>query len=350
MTDSGGSTASPGRVLLIDDDRVFGMWATKVLQARGFDITHVLDPVNGLKQIEAEPWDLVITDVEMPRMSGMEFLERARSLDPGLPVAVVTAHPTVDRAVTTLRHAGTEFIQKPITPEDFVVRVTALAGQRTSAPAAAKESVLAIGAHPGDVEIGAGGALLAHRAAGAEVTLLSMAPLPAAATDGGQQEDGSSPLGTRVRIEELTGGPNPDAVAIQEAIGTLAAQVQPTVVYLHSSHDREGEHRDAHLAGMTAAGNAERVYCFQSPSATLTFHPAHVVAIDDHVADKLKAVEAFAALPEVGGYLEAGLVVSTARYWARYCGARHAEAFEVMRDRAASEQEGARQVTAQAAS
>ena len=46
-----------------------------------------------------------------------------------------------------------------------MARVTALAGHRTSAPAKARESVLAIGAHPGDIEIGAGGALLAHRAA-----------------------------------------------------------------------------------------------------------------------------------------------------------------------------------------
>jgi CheY-like chemotaxis protein len=350
MTDSGASTASPGRVLLIDDDRVFGMWATKVLEARGFDILHVLDPVNGLKQIEAEPWDLVITDVEMPRMSGMEFLERARSLDPGLPVAVVTAHPTVDRAVTTLRHAATEFIQKPISPDDFVARVTALAGQRTSAPAAARESVLAIGAHPGDIEIGAGGALLAHRAAGAEVTLLSLAPLPPAVTGGGQAEDGTTPLGTSVRIEELTGSPAPDAVAVQDAIGTLVVQLQPTVVYLHSSHDSDVQHRDAHLAAMASAGNADRVYCFQSPSATLAFHPAHVVAIDDHVADKLKAVEAFGALPEVRDYLDPGLVVATARYWSRYCGARHAEAFEVMRDRAGTETEGAGHIRAQVAS
>jgi two-component system, NtrC family, response regulator HydG len=318
MTDSAGSAASPVRVLLIDDDRVFGMWATKVLQARGFEITHVLDPVNGLKQIEAEPWDLVITDVEMPRMSGIEFLQRARSLDPGLPVAVVTAHPSVDRAVTTLRHAATEFIQKPIAPEDFVARVTALAAQRTTAPAVTQDSVLAIGAHPGDIEIGAGGALLAHRAAGAEVTQFTLTDTPAG-----------------------------DAAA---AIGALVGQVQPTVVYVHSIHDSEADHRDAHLAAMATARQAGRVYCFQSPSATLDFHPARVVPIDDHVTGKLEAVEAFAALPEVRAYVEGGLVISTARYWSRYCGARHAEAFEVIRDRVGAGAEGAAQTRTQAAS
>src|SRR5690348_5558223 len=105
--------APRGRILLIDDDRVFGLWATKVLEANNFYISHVLDPVTGMRQIEDEPFDLVITDVEMPRMSGLEFLERVRRLVPGLPVVVVTAHPTVDRAVTALRHVGTEFIHKP---------------------------------------------------------------------------------------------------------------------------------------------------------------------------------------------------------------------------------------------
>src|SRR5437764_11520498 len=146
MADS--TPAAPhGRVLLIDDDRVFGLWATKVLQSRGFFVEHVLDPMSGLKQIESEPWDLVITDVEMPRMSGIEFLDRVRRLEPTLPVVVVTAHPTVDRAVAAMRQPGTDFIHKPVTAEEFVAKVSALVAQRKPAPAAAKESVLAIGAH-----------------------------------------------------------------------------------------------------------------------------------------------------------------------------------------------------------
>ena len=61
------SGASRGRILLIDDDRVFGIWATQVLQKRGgYECRHVLDPADGLRCVETEPWDLVITDIEMP--------------------------------------------------------------------------------------------------------------------------------------------------------------------------------------------------------------------------------------------------------------------------------------------
>jgi len=132
-----------GRILLVDDDRVFGVWATRVLEARGLEVQHVLDPVTGLQQLEAEHWDLVITDVEMPRMTGLEFLERLRRLDPTIPVAVITAHPTVDRAVTAMRQPGTEFIQKPITPDDFATKITALLAQARPASADAPDSVLA---------------------------------------------------------------------------------------------------------------------------------------------------------------------------------------------------------------
>ena len=330
--------APRGRILLIDDDRVFGVWATKVLQARGFEIKHLLDPLEGLRQVESESWDLVITDVEMPRMTGLEFLERVRGLDPSLPVAVVTAHPSVARAVTTLRQAGTEFIPKPITPDDLVVRVAALIAQRPSAPAAVAESVLAVGAHPGDVEIGAAGTLLAHIAGGLAVTILALADgAPVAGTGGGREPEGAAPvIGTRVSLEDLGGSSGAEGDAAVAAIDRLIAQTKPAVVYTHSVHDGQQDHRNTHAAVVAAAWKIGRVYCFQSPSATADFRPTHFVPIDEHIDGKLSAVRAFDSQPEVRDYLDPDLVTSTARYWSRYCEAQLAEAFEVVRDRAAA--------------
>jgi two-component system, NtrC family, response regulator HydG len=342
--------APRGRILLIDDDRVFGMWATKVLQARGFEIKHLLDPLEGLRQVEAEAWDLVITDVEMPRMTGLEFLERVRRLDPSLPVAVVTAHPSVARAVTTLRQAGTEFIPKPITPDDLVARVASLIAQRPSAPAAVAESVLAVGAHPGDVEIGAAGTLLAHIAGGLAVTILALSGgAPDAGTGGGEPEGAALVIGTRVSLDDLGSSSGAEGDAAVAAIDRLIAQTQPSVVYTHSVHDTRQDHRNAHAAVVAAAWKIGRVYCFQSPSATADFRPTHFVPIDDHIDGKLSAVRAFGAQPEVRDYLEPDLVTSTARYWSRYCGAQLAEAFEVVRDRATAGAAAGAQGTAGAA-
>jgi len=333
--------AGRGRVLLIDDDRVFGLWATKVLEARGFEIEHVLDPMTGLRQIESQPWDLVITDVEMPRMSGLEFLERVRRMVPGIPVVVVTAHPTVDRAMTALRQPATDFINKPITAEEFAAKVAALVAQRRAATAK-PASVLAIGAHPGDVEIGAGGALLAHRAAGVAVTILTLSPGVAREAGGaegvaGEAAGGPSAggaaqaLGARLGLADLAAAAGAELSA-GSAIDMLIAQTHPTVLYAHSFHDTQPDHRAAHLAAVGAARGIERVYCFQSPSATTEFSPAHFTVIDDHIAGKLAAVAEFAAFPEVRDYLDPDQITSTALYWARYCEGRHAEAFEVVRD------------------
>jgi CheY-like chemotaxis protein/LmbE family N-acetylglucosaminyl deacetylase len=329
------SAAPRGRVLLIDDDRVFGLWATKVLESRGFLVEHVLDPMSGLKQIEAEPWDMVITDVEMPRMSGIEFLDRVRRLEPTLPVVVVTAHPTVDRAVAAMRQPGTDFIHKPVTAEEFVAKVSSLMAQRKPAAAAVKESVLAIGAHPGDVEIGAAGALLAHQAAGVAVTILTLsAARPDGAGEGNGREARRAPagLGTRLVLDDLmppgSGEANPAGAAIDRVI----ADIQPTVLYAHSLHDDQPDHRGAHQAALAAARRIGRVYCFQSPSATIDFRPTRFVAIDDQLNGKLQAVGAFTGQDEVRAFLEPDQVTSTALYWGRYCQAQHAEAFEVVRE------------------
>jgi two-component system response regulator HydG len=324
-----------GRVLLVDDDRVFGLWATKVLQARGFEVEHVLDPMSGLKQIEAQPWDVVITDVEMPRMSGLEFLERVRRLEPTIPVVVVTAHPTVDRAVTAMRQPGTDFIHKPVSPDDFAAKIATLVTQREPASAPVPQSVLAIGAHPGDVEIGAAGALLAHRAAGAAVTILTLSRGPDATVvpASPESEEAAQAIGTRLGPGDLSSSGGGDDGMFSEVIEDLIAQTQPTVLYAHSIHDTQPEHRNAHRAAMAAARRIGSVYCFQSPSATIDFRPTRFVPIDDGFGVKLRAVGAFAFRAEVRDFLNPDQVTSTAQYWARYCEARHAEAFEVVRDR-----------------
>ena len=185
--------AGRGRILVIDDDLVFGRWATRLLQAEGrFDARHVTDAAAGLRQLEDGPWDLVLTDLEMPGMSGLELLERIGELEPDLPVAIITGHATVDRAVTAFRKSAAEFIQKPISPTDFMIAVQALVQRGRETRAGQREIVLAIGAHPDDVEIGAAGTLLAHKSAGDTVAILTLTSgaWPAPRCGGGARRSG----------------------------------------------------------------------------------------------------------------------------------------------------------------
>ena len=117
------------------------------------------------------------------------------------------------------------------------------------------------------------------------------------------------------------------------ALDRVIADVQPAVLYTHSVHDGDPDHRSAHNAAMAAARRIGRIYCFQSPSATIDFRPTHFVAIDDQLGGKLRSVGEFTGQDEVRAFLEPDQVTTTALYWGRYCQGQHAEAFEVLRDR-----------------
>ena len=272
-------------------------------------------------------------------MTGLELLERVRQLHPDLPVAVLTGHPTIDYAVSALRSSAAEFLQKPITPENLVAKATELVEAGRAARAAGRETVLAIGAHPDDVEIGAAGTLLAHKAAGDTVAILTLSR----GAHGGDQvlraresQEAADVIGARLFLDDLQDTLIPEGNPTIGVIDQVIAEVQPTIVYTHSIHDVHQDHRNTHRAAMVAARRVGRIYCFPSPSATVDYRPTYFVTIDDHIGRKLKAIDTFGSQAGVRDYLEPGLITSTARYWSRYCGGSHAEPFEVIRDRAGS--------------
>src|SRR5580658_10361517 len=327
-----------GRILLVDDDLALGEYLTRVLRRRGgFDVTHELDSLGALQRIEAEDWDLLITDIELPGMTGLELLERVRQQVPGLPVAVLTGHPTVDYAVSALRNSAAEFLQKPIIGADLVAKATELIAAGRAARTVGLEIVLAIGAHPDDVEIGAAGTLLAHRAVGDTVAILTLSR----GARGGDQaqraresQEAADVIGARLFLDDLEDTRIAEGDPTIGVISRVVEELQPTVVYTHSIHDVHQDHRNTNRAAMVACRRIGRLYCFQSPSATVEFRPTHFVAIDDHIGRKLKAIGTFGS-QAVRDYLEPDLIASTARYWSRYCGGSHAEPFEAIRDRAA---------------
>ena len=329
--------SQPGRILLIDDDRALGGYLTRILTRGGFAVTHELDSLAALHRIETEPWDLLITDIELPGMTGLELLDRVRQRVPDLPVAVLTGHPTVDYAVSALRSSAAKFLQKPISAEDLIAKATELVEAGRAARAAGREIVLAIGAHPDDVEIGAAGTLLAHRAAGDAVVILTLSR----GARGGDQvqrarqsQDAADVIGAQLFLNDLEDTRIAEGDPTICIIDQVVAEIQPTIVYTHSIHDVHQDHRNTHRAAMVACRRVGRVYCFQSPSATVDYRPTHFVTIGDHIGRKLKAIDAFASHVGLRDYLEPDLIASTARYWSRYGGGSHAEPFEAVRDRA----------------
>jgi two-component system response regulator HydG len=331
-----GDESGQGRILLVDDEPALGGYLTRVLRAGGHDVVHELSSEDALRRLHTERWDLLITDIELPGMTGLELLERTREIAPGLPVALLTGHPTVDYAVTALRGAAAEFLLKPVSRDDLLAKAAELIAAGRAARAEGRETVLAVGAHPDDVEIGAGGTLAAHGAAGDAVAILT---LSRGAVGGAMEQrareaqEAAGIIGARLFLRDLEdtriSEGNPTISLIEEVV----ADVQPTIVYTHSVHDLHQDHRNAHRAVMVACRRVARVYCFQSPSATVDYHPTYFVAIDDYLGRKLKVIDVFGSQAAIRDYLEPELITATARYWARYCAGTFAEPFETARDR-----------------
>jgi DNA-binding response OmpR family regulator len=118
---------SPGRILMVEDDAVMAHFMVHILGRRGgFDVSHTADPATALHRAGAERWDLVLTDVELPGMTGADLLRELRRVCPDVPVAVVTAHRSADAAMADLRDQADGFLEKPIAPDALRAAVTAL--------------------------------------------------------------------------------------------------------------------------------------------------------------------------------------------------------------------------------
>jgi LmbE family N-acetylglucosaminyl deacetylase/CheY-like chemotaxis protein len=330
------------RILVVEDDPEAAEYVLHVLRNRGgFEVSHATGPAEALRQAGAQRWDLVLTDVEMPGMTGLELLDQLREVDPQLPVVVVTAHASLDYAVQALRSRADEFLEKPVRPDRLVATAATLAAKGRAARAAARQSVLAIGAHPDDVEIGAAGTLIAHRRLGHEVAVLTLSRVARGGTKhtrADESRQAAEIIGATLYHEDLTDTGIAEGDPTIGVISRVVESVRPTVIYTHSPHDVHPDHRNTHRAALAVARQVGRVYCFQSPSATVDFRPTRFVSIDEQLHRKLMAIDAFASQVGIRAYLERDLIEATARYWSRYCEGRYAEPFEVIREAAVAGQ------------
>ena len=122
-TEAASSPTARGRILVVEDDQDTALFLTHVLESRGqFAVTHTPDPAAALALVVDEPWHLVVTDLELPGMNGLELVAALRRLVPWLPVLLVTPHATgvqgIDYPVLTM----------PLRVEELLATVTALIG------------------------------------------------------------------------------------------------------------------------------------------------------------------------------------------------------------------------------
>ncbi len=103
---------SRARVLVVDDEPDMVENCARILQRGGYEVLTATDPRRGLAMLESERPDLLLTDLKMPEVDGMELLRRARELDPALPVIMITAFATIESAVAAVREGAFDYLPK----------------------------------------------------------------------------------------------------------------------------------------------------------------------------------------------------------------------------------------------
>jgi two-component system response regulator AtoC len=132
-------------VLVVDDDAAVGTVLAALLAQAGMKAKHVVSGEAALRALEHEPADVVVTDLRMPGMDGMQLLSRIAAMSPGLPVIMLTAHGTVPLAVEAMRTGAADFVLKPFDREQivFVVRKAMYAARHSEGREAAASTTQA---------------------------------------------------------------------------------------------------------------------------------------------------------------------------------------------------------------
>jgi len=111
------------RVLIVDDEEQMRELLTKVLEKNGYQVTTAGDGGQALALLEKEPMDLVVTDVRMPGLDGMEALRAIKELSPEIVVIIMTAFGSIDQAVQAVKEGAYDYINKPFKIDEILLTI-----------------------------------------------------------------------------------------------------------------------------------------------------------------------------------------------------------------------------------
>ncbi len=125
-------------MLFVDDELPLRSVVTRLLSRRGVDVVSVGDAVSAVERLREEPFDLLLTDFQMPDMDGFALLAHVREHHPDLPAIMMTGHASVQHAVQAMSGGAVDYLPKPFSTDALADRVLGQIRQRREAPAAAR--------------------------------------------------------------------------------------------------------------------------------------------------------------------------------------------------------------------
>lgn len=118
------------RVLVVDDERIMRDSLSDWLKEDGYNVVAVGSGAEAIEKVKTEEWDVLIADLKMPGMDGIEVMREVGKIDKSLPVIIMTAYATVDTAVTAMKEGAYDYIAKPFNPEEVGLTIRKIVTQQ----------------------------------------------------------------------------------------------------------------------------------------------------------------------------------------------------------------------------
>ncbi len=108
------ASQSRARVLLVDDDEVLARSYARMLSQEGYDVEMRFDGEAAVEAVRRDAYDVVLSDIDMPRLGGLALLERIRAYDLDIPVVLITGAPSLETAIAAIEHGALRYVPKPV--------------------------------------------------------------------------------------------------------------------------------------------------------------------------------------------------------------------------------------------
>lgn len=112
------------KILVVDDEPSHRQMLEAVLTADGYEVQQANDGQEAINSVEERFYDLILMDVRMSRVSGIEALKKIKELSPGIPIIIMTAYASVSTAVDALKSGAYDYLTKPLDIEELKILVS----------------------------------------------------------------------------------------------------------------------------------------------------------------------------------------------------------------------------------
>jgi DNA-binding NtrC family response regulator len=112
-------TGEPKLIFVIDDDPAMRLSCEKILKKEQYLVETFEDGQQGLERIQKQHPNLLVVDLKMPRIGGIDVIKSVNKIDPNISLVVITGYATIDTAVEAMKAGAYDFLPKPFTPDEL---------------------------------------------------------------------------------------------------------------------------------------------------------------------------------------------------------------------------------------